>query len=168
MNLPASNGPAVLVFRTERPAHVTVLVDQPQGRRPRGYQLHGTDGPVVARIPLGRSKGRTEVGFRTEFRGARERWQAEVEGPDAIPAFDVHIAGQGFDVVHYQGEAGPGMARHRGRGDVVLQVLDGRLAEWATSAKGRADSDIGFTWPGPGHYQVRAAGAWILSRGPDA
>ncbi|WP_416978017.1 hypothetical protein [Streptomyces sp. T028] len=35
--LPGPRQPAVLVLRTERPAHITVLVDQPQGRRPRGY-----------------------------------------------------------------------------------------------------------------------------------
>ncbi|WP_405718587.1 hypothetical protein OG607_03460 [Streptomyces sp. NBC_01537] len=167
--LPEPGRSAVLVLRTERPAHITVRVDRPQGRRPRGYQLHSADGPVVARIPLSRGGGRREVGFQLEFRdGARERWSARTEPLDAIPAFDMHIDGQGFDVVRYQGAAGPGMLRHRGRGAVVLQALDHELAEWATVAEGNADSDVTVTWPGPGYYQVRAHGAWSLTQEPDS
>ncbi|KES06268.1 hypothetical protein BU52_16205 [Streptomyces toyocaensis] len=163
--LPERRQPAVLVVRTERPAHITVLVDQPQGRRPRGYQLHSADGPVVARIPLSRGGGRREAGFRLEFRdGVRVRWSASAEPPDAVPEFDVHTGGQGFDVVRYRGTAGPGVLRHRGRGTVVLQALDDELAEWATLGEGLGDCDIAVTWPGPGYYQVRAHGAWILTR----
>jgi hypothetical protein len=163
--LPGPRRPAVLVVRTERPAHITVLVDQPQGRRARGYQLHNADGPVVARIPLSRNGGRRAVGFRLEFRDhARVRWSASAEPIDEIPDFDVHIGGQGFDVVRYSGAAGPGMVRHRGRGTVVVQALDDELGVWATLGEGSGDCDVTVNWPGPGYYQVRAHGAWTLTR----
>ncbi|MCX3058955.1 hypothetical protein [Streptomyces beihaiensis] len=167
--LPAPRRPGVLVVRTDRPAHLTVLVEQPHGRRPRGYQLHSVDGPVAARIPLSRIGGRREAGFRIAFRdGDRAHWSARAELVDAIPRFDTHTDGQGFDVVRYRGVAGPGVLRHRGRGAVLFQALDDTLAEWAVLGEGAGDCDLSVNWPGPGYYQVRAHGAWTLTGAPES
>jgi hypothetical protein len=167
--LPEAGRPAVLEFRTKRPAHVTVLVYRAQGGRPRGYQLHSADGPIVTRVPLVRTGARKVVRFELEFGGkAREAWQARTEPLDAIPAFDVHARGEGFDVVRYRGAVERAVLRHCGRGAFVLQALDDNLAEWATVAEGMGDAEVAFTWPGPGYYQVRCHGMWTLTQEPES
>ncbi|MBT2366323.1 hypothetical protein J7E88_13660 [Streptomyces sp. ISL-10] len=164
VRLPVVRKPAVLVFRTAEPAHVTLPRHAP-GKRERGYTLTGGERPVEARVPLARAGDHQVVRFQLTFRDrAQVAWEARTELVDLVPGFDAYTEGRGFDVVRYLGEPGPGVLRHRGRGAFLLQALDWDLKEWVKLAEGNGDGDVELRWPGPGFYQVRAHGTWTLTQ----
>ncbi|MFI1890365.1 hypothetical protein [Streptomyces jumonjinensis] len=164
--LPVVGEPAVLVFRTEHPTRVTLGFDAPKKHGPpMTYALTGGPDPVVALVPLVRSGNRSVVRFSVDFpQHDHSPWHARSEPLDTVPVFDDSVHGHGYGLLHYTGEPGPAVLRHRGRGPVQLQALDGDLAEGTAVAATKGDGAAAFVWPGPGFYQVRSRGAWALAR----
>lgn len=153
--------PVVLVVRTERAARVEVRVEDKAGRSSRFYPLGGGVDPVVARVAVpGEHRA---LGFTVTFPDGEEvGWTADAASLRAVPEVGDGMRGDGCDVVRFEGAAEGWVLRHRGRGPVAIEALDDDLAFWASVASGSGDVDLEFRWPGPGHYQVRAGGTWLL------
>ncbi|MGW7071744.1 hypothetical protein ACWGII_23010 [Streptomyces sp. NPDC054855] len=152
--------PVLMVFSTNERAPVHLRFEGRMGRSSRLYRLSGDGSPVVARIPLPEAK--KAVAFRVFASGGREAWTATAAPLREAHRFHDEINGTGSDVVHYRGDAGPGVLRYEGPSVVQLEALDGRLAYRETVAEGKFGK-LTFQWPGRGYYQVRSAGAWSLS-----
>ncbi|MEU4154562.1 hypothetical protein [Streptomyces sp. NPDC026659] len=152
--------PALMVFSTTGRARVNLRFEDSTGRSSRLYRLSGNGTSVLARVPLPEVK--KAVAFRVFASDGREPWTATAVPLREVPRFHAEIHGTGSDVVHYRGEPGPGVLRYEGPSVIQLEVLDDRLAYRVTVAEGSA-GEHPFQWPGPGYYQVRSAGTWILS-----
>ncbi|WP_026413323.1 hypothetical protein [Actinomadura oligospora] len=154
--------PSVLVVRTDQATRVEVRFEDKVGRSSRFYPLGGGVDPVIARVPAP-GKRRT-LKFTVAFPDGDEiKWTADAESAHAVPIVgDDGMRGDGSDVIRFEGAAEGWRLRHRGNGPVALEALDDDLAFWTRVASGDGDVDLEFRWPGPGYYQVRAGGTWLL------
>ncbi|MFC5185946.1 hypothetical protein [Actinomadura harenae] len=154
--------PRVLIVRTERPARVELRFENKDRRSSRFYALGGGPDPVVARVPAPGT--RRTLRFTATFPdGEAAAWTVSAEPAHTIPNVDDDgRRGDGSDVIRFEGTAEAWILRHRGRGQVALEALDDDLAFVASVASGDGDVDLEFRSPGPGYYQLRAHGTWLL------